>query len=398
MKTRSSPILVMRGSSVKRPEWSSRPACTISATQSTRPEPQIPTGFVSPITCSSSSPSRDLHALDRALGGAHAAADLGRLEGRAGGRRGGQHALVGAERDLAVGADVDEQPHALVAREAGGQHAGHDVAADVGAERREDDGRRARVDGDAEVARQRRRQVVRGDDERRHRERLGVDAERELGHRHVADDDDLVDVVRRDARLLAHLAGELRERLVRARLERAERVLVEHRRRHARDDVGAVGLLAVEHRAHRRRRAGLEVEQRGDHRRGAEVEGDREPPRRRVARLDADQQVVDHHGGDVEVRLAQHLAERLAPPRAPRAARGRRARPARAARPTAGPRATAPRARDGASSPPAAGSRGGRRRPAPPSAASAAAARRSPGRRAPPRGRPAASPRAARRC
>ena len=167
------------------------------------------------------------------------------------------------------------------------------------------------MDADPEVARQRGRQVVRGDDERRHRERLGVDAERELGHRHVADDDDLVDVVRRDARLLADLAGELGERLVRARLERAERVLVEHRGRHARDDVGAVGLLAVEHRAHGGGRAGLEVEQRGDHRGGAEVEGDREPARRGVAGLDADQQVVDHHGGDVEVRVAQHLAERL---------------------------------------------------------------------------------------
>ena len=60
MKTRSSPIFVMRGSSVKRPEWSSRPACTSSATQSTSPEPHRPTGSTSPITSSSSSPSRIL--------------------------------------------------------------------------------------------------------------------------------------------------------------------------------------------------------------------------------------------------------------------------------------------------------------------------------------------------
>ena len=126
-----------------------------------------------------------------------------------------------------------------------------------------------------------------GDDERRHRQRLGVDPERELDHRHVADDDDLVDLSGATPRLLAHLARELR-RASRARApQRAERRVVEHRRRHARDHVGAVGLLAVEHRLHRRGRAGLEVEQRGHDRRRAEVERDREPARGRVARLDA---------------------------------------------------------------------------------------------------------------
>ena len=151
----------------------------------------------------------DLHALDRALGGAHAAADLGGLERRAGGRRGGDHALVLAEGDLAVRAHVDEQPQPLVARHAGGQQPRDDVAADVGAERREHERRRARVHAHAEVGRHRRRQLVRGDDERRHRERLGVDAERELRHRHVAADVDLVDLAGVDARLLAHLVGEL---------------------------------------------------------------------------------------------------------------------------------------------------------------------------------------------
>ena len=43
---------------MKRPEWSSRPLRTSSATASTRPEPHIPTASVSPITCSvSASPS-----------------------------------------------------------------------------------------------------------------------------------------------------------------------------------------------------------------------------------------------------------------------------------------------------------------------------------------------------
>src|SRR5690349_23774857 len=38
------------------------------------------------------------------------------------------------------------------------------------------------------------RKLVRGDDERRHRQRLGVHAERELGHGHVAADGDLIDL------------------------------------------------------------------------------------------------------------------------------------------------------------------------------------------------------------
>ena len=131
----------------------------------------------------------DLDALDRALGGAHAAADLGGLERRAGRRGGGDaRALARPARSREFVPTSMNRRSALVARQAGGEHAGDDVAAHVGAERREDHRRRARVDGDAEVGGQRRRQLVRGDDERRHRQRLGVDAERDLGHRHVADE------------------------------------------------------------------------------------------------------------------------------------------------------------------------------------------------------------------
>ena len=251
----------------------------------------MPTGSTSPITASVDPAVAQLHALDRAVGRAHAAADLRRLEGRAGGRRGGDHAVLVAQRDLRVRADVDEQPQALVARQPRGEDPRDDVAADVGAERREREGGRARVHGDAEVGGLQRRRLVRGDDERRHGERLRVDAERELRHRHVAAQRDLVDLARVDAGLGAHLLGELRERLLRAGLQRVERALVHHRRADARDHVGAERLLAVEHRAHRGRRARLEVEQRRDHRGRAEVVGDREaarrscrPARRRSAR------------------------------------------------------------------------------------------------------------------
>ena len=88
-------------SGTKRPEWSSSPARTSSATQSTSPEPHIPIGGDVADHLERDRVVLDLHALDRALRRAHAAADLGRLEGRAGGRRGGHHALVVAQRDLA---------------------------------------------------------------------------------------------------------------------------------------------------------------------------------------------------------------------------------------------------------------------------------------------------------
>ena len=116
----------------------------------------------------------DPHALDRPVRGAHPAADLGRLEGGAGRCRRRQHTLGGAER---VGADVDEQPQPPVAGQPGREHPRDDVPADIGAERREHEGRRPRVRGDPEVGGERRRQLVRRDDERGHRQRLGVDAE-----------------------------------------------------------------------------------------------------------------------------------------------------------------------------------------------------------------------------
>ena len=295
-KTRSSPIFVSRSASagcssaasssgMKRPEWSSRPARTSSATQSTRPEPQMPTGSASPMTCSSSSsPSMRTPSIAPSAARIPQRICAASNAGPAGAAVASTRSCA-AERDLAVRADVDEQAQAPVARQPGREQAGDDVAADVGAERREHERGRARVHGDAEVGRARRGQLVRGDDERRHRQRLGIDAERELRHRRVAAERDLVDLLGLDARLLAHLARRARRASpARASCSVAERVGVHHRRRDARDHVGAVGLLAVEHRAHRERLAGLEVEQRRDDRRRAEVERDRVAARRSCRR------------------------------------------------------------------------------------------------------------------
>ena len=251
----------------------------------------------------------DLDALDRAVGGAHPAADLRGLERRPGGSGGRHHAIDGAERDLRIGADVDEQPQAAVTGQPRGEHAGDDVAADVGPQRGEDERRSPRMDGHPEVRRARGRQLVGHDHERRHRQRLGVDAERQLHHRHVPADGDLVDLLGGHLGLGQHLGGQLRHRLVRAVAQLSHRLGIHHRRRDPGDHVGAEGLLAVEHRTDRGRLAGVQVQQRRHHRRRAQIKRDREPPGRRVAGLQRDQLPVTDDRGHVEERCAQHPAE-----------------------------------------------------------------------------------------
>ena len=204
-----------------------------------------------------------------------------------GGRGGREQALDVAERDLAVRADVDEQPQALVARHARGQQARDDVAADVGAERREDvrvARAGARVTPKSVGAHQR---VARGGhDERRHADRLGIDAEQ----RAASSSRCRRARPRRPRRARRspcsqHLGDEVGERApARGPAASAEHRRVHHRGRDAADDVGAVGLLAVEDRAHGDGRAGREVEQRRDDRRRAEVERDAEHARRSCRR------------------------------------------------------------------------------------------------------------------
>ena len=194
----------------------------------------------------------------------------------------------------------------------------------------------------------------------------GIDAERDLDHRLVAGDDDLVHLGRIDVRLGAHLVGELLERLVRVPLEPLERVVVHHDRRDPRDHVRAERLLRVQDRPHRLRLSGLEVDERRDDGRRAEVEGDRvaaastcRPPPRRSARRRRGPRSPSSSRGAACRRARARC-------RAGRAARRRPSPRARARDPTSGPRASARRARRSASARP------GRRitwRPTPTSAA-----------------------------
>ena len=131
--------------------------------------------------------------LDGAGCRAHAAADRRGLKRRARGSGGRHEALAIAQHDLAVGADIDEESQTLVAIHPGSQHPGDDVAADVGAQVREEHRPRPRMHVDAQVGCEQVGVGRRGEDERGHTEGLGVDTEHELRHRRVAGQCDLVD-------------------------------------------------------------------------------------------------------------------------------------------------------------------------------------------------------------
>ena len=252
-----------------------------------------------------------------------------------------------------------------VARHPGGEQARDDVPADVGAESGEHGRAGARMQGETELRRGHVGERPRGHDERRHADGLGVDAERELGHRRVAGERDLVDVAGLDLSLRAHLLGELLHRLAGQVAEAVERLGIEHRRRDAGDHVGAEGLLAVEHRPHRDRRARREVEQGGDDGRRPEIEGDRVQTPGRVPGLDVDEEIVGDDACHAEAGGAQHAREAAQHARAPRAGRGRPSRRAGARGRCADPRASARRAPRSASAATGAGSPGARRRRSP---------------------------------
>ena len=251
----------------------------------------------------------DLHDLDGAVRRTHAAPDRAALEGRPGGRCGGDDGVPVAEHDLAVGADVDEQPRALVAVHAGREHPRHDVATDVGTERREDCGAGTWVQVQPQVLGQDAGWVGGGHHEGRDAQRLGIDAQRERRHRGVARERHLVDMRRIDLALDADLLRQLVEGLAGQCLQAPECIGVHHRGADPGDHVAAEGLLLVQSRGDGHRGAEREVEQRGHDRGGAEVEGDRVAHFAGVARLDIDQGLVDHDGGHLEVGLAQHLRE-----------------------------------------------------------------------------------------
>ena len=338
------------------------------ATASTRPDPHSPCGSTSPITPSSSVVGAHLHDLDRARRRPHAAPDRGALERRAGRGGGGEEPVAVAEHELAVRADVQEQPHPRVAVHPRGQEPGDDVAADVSAEGGEDHRPGAVVDLDPDLGRQ------------------------DLGEQPV----DMMNgatpsasgsmpsamwvMVALPARATSYTSDGLTPPSSQTACASSSSAWWASRvsRSRARSSIMIAlmrvmtsapnALLRVEHRLHRHRRARRQVEQRRDDRRRAEVEGDAEQAPARVARLDVDEHVVDHDRGHLVVASRAAPAQGAGARAGPDAARGRRGSPSRRSRSVVwSARASARSARRSASAPQAGGSPFARRRPSLPS-------------------------------
>jgi hypothetical protein len=151
----------------------------------------------------------DAHPLDGAGGGALAAGDLRPLKGRPGRRGAGQQALLVAEHDLGVGADVDHQGH-LVAqvwalRQDDACRIGAHVAGDAGQDVGPGVGMEVQLqllgpEGDARVG---------GEREGRPAELRRIDAEQQMMHDRVADEGGVEDLVDGDIRLSGDLLGEV---------------------------------------------------------------------------------------------------------------------------------------------------------------------------------------------
>ena len=191
--------------------------------------------------------------LDRALGSAHPAPDGRALECWPGGRCGGQQPVPVAEHDLAVGADVDEQPGPGVPVHARGEQPGCDVAAHVGAERGEHERPRPRMNRDCQVGGEHFRQLPGRHDEGGNPERLGVDAQSDVRHRRVPGNCDLGDVRRVRTGLRAHLCCQLGQGLMRELAHPVQCRRVQHGGADPGDDVRPEWLLLVEHRRDRER-------------------------------------------------------------------------------------------------------------------------------------------------
>ena len=241
------------------------------------------------------------HALDGAVGGPHATADLAALERGSGGSRRAKHALRRAEHDLAVGADVDEDAQFVLTREAGGNHAGDDVGAHVRPDERKSLDIATRVDVEPRLTGRDIERLLKGRRERHHRNRRGVDPEQKVEHRRVPDDHHLVNPVASNAGRLV----QLREDRVHGALNRVAqfrfRLLALHPVADPRDDVGAERRLAVEGRAHRLGHAGAQVHQGADHRGRAEIKGNAVALLARIPGLDGNQMIATEHGGHLEL-------------------------------------------------------------------------------------------------
>ena len=185
-------------------------------------------------------------ALDCAVGRPHPALDLAALERRTGRRRGAKDALGGTKHDLAIGADIDEDSDLLLSCEPGRDDAGDDVRPDVGADDGQglDESRRMNLQPDFTGAQVER--FAKGRCERHHRDRRRIDAEQQVQHRRVADDDHFVDAIAVDAGSFIEVGEDAVDGVEDRLPELGSRLFALHAVTDARDDVRAERRLAVE--------------------------------------------------------------------------------------------------------------------------------------------------------
>ncbi len=151
----------------------------------------------------------DADALDGAGRGALAGRDLRALEGGACRRGGGHDAVAVAEDDLGIGADVDEQHHAVLPVRAFRQRRPGGIRPDMAGDAGQHVDARAGVDAEPQVARPGVDGAGDGEREGCLAELGRVDAEEQMVHDRVADDDGVEHVVGIDAALGADLARQL---------------------------------------------------------------------------------------------------------------------------------------------------------------------------------------------
>ena len=248
----------------------------------------------------------DPHALDRARRGTLSAADLRAFERRAGRARAREQALAVSEHDLRIGADVDEQRDlcALV-RSLGQDHAGR-IRADVAGDARQDIDACIGIHCEPELRCGNRERPVDGERERRSAEFHRIDAEHEVMHDRIADERELEDVRRLDARLAREPRCELAQGTA-DRVRHQDRAAgIHHRVGHPAHQVFAEPDLGVHHSAGGDELAGLEIaEMRGDRRR-ADIDGHAECLVVEARPHGDDLGLAVHRHGHFPLALAQH--------------------------------------------------------------------------------------------
>ncbi len=284
------------------------------------PEPQTPVGVGAPglvgpdLAADRAVPQLerlgvDPNALDRARRGALPARDLRALERRSGRAGRGQQPVAVAKHDLGVRAHVDDQvDDLLVVRGLRQDHAGG-VGADVARDQRQRIDPGAGVDADGEVARRHRERVIGDERERRPAQLRRVEAEHEVVHDRVADDDQLEDVLTRGVGVRA----ELSHQLVETGADRGRQLHlaagVHHHVAHPAHQILAKADLRVHRAGAGEHLAGVQIAEMPGHGGGADIEGHPERDVVEPGEDRGDQRFVSHGDGGGPVAGAKRLLQ-----------------------------------------------------------------------------------------